>query len=90
MQKRTKSILEELNNFHREKYSHMDAQYMLESRIHNVISVINRLFETVDKLYSKDDSIIVKRKFLNAVKDQNSEKLIKSMRKIINANKKSD
>ena len=89
MQKKTKSVLEELNNFHRENYSRIDNLYMLESRIHNVISVISRLFENIDQHYNEEESSILKRKFLNAVRDDDSTKFIKFMRRL-NANKKNN
>ena len=48
MQKRTRSILEELDAIYTEKHEDRDRRYIVESRANNVISSAIRLIEQIE------------------------------------------
>ena len=48
MQKKTKSILEELDTLYEEKYAERDRRYIIETRASNVISSAIRLIEQIE------------------------------------------
>jgi hypothetical protein len=54
MQKRTRSILEELDAIHTERYADRDRRYIIESRASNVIASAVRLVEQIEAAYPYD------------------------------------
>lgn len=81
MQKRTRSLLEELDNLHKERYENRDSQYVIESRSQNVISSAVRLVEQIEQIYGKEQAEILTRKLLNAIRDRDATKFIRSVRR---------
>jgi len=52
MQKKTRSILEELDGIYKDRYSQLsERKYVIESRANNVIASAARLMEQIDELY---------------------------------------
>lgn len=86
MQKRTRSILEELDNLHKERYEERDSQYVIESRSQNVITSAVRLIEQIESTYSTEQAEVLTRKLLNAIRDRDASKFIRSVRRA-NVNK---
>ena len=77
MQKKTKSIFEELDNLYLER----DNQYIIENRASNIISSAIRLLEQIDTLYPPDQAENLNRKLLNAIKMRDPEKFTRTVRK---------
>lgn len=81
MHKRTRSLLEELDNLHKERYEERDSQYVIESRSQNVIASAVRLLEQIEQTYSAEQTEILTRKLLNAIRDRDPTKFIRSVRR---------
>jgi len=85
MQKKTRSLLEELQSIGENK----DINHFIESRASNVITSAINLIELMDKHYSSDKVEVLERKLLNAIKNKNQEKFTKVLRKKNNEDKRS-
>ena len=81
MQKKTRSILEELDNLYEEHNSKRDAQYIIESRGANVIASAIRLLEQIEEAYTPEQAENITRKLLNAIKLKDPGKFTRSVRK---------
>lgn len=77
MQKRTKSLLEELESIGNNR----DVNHVIESRAHNVITSAINLIELLNRHYSKDKAEILEKKLLGAIKNQDPTKFSKSLKK---------
>ena len=77
MQKKTRSLLEELEAIGNNR----DMSLVIESRAHNIITSAINLLELINKHYDKDTSEILERKLLNAIKGRDQTKFAKSIRK---------
>lgn len=77
MQKKTRSILEELDALYVER----DRRHIIESRATNVIASAIRLMEQIDQDYSSDQAEILQRKLINAIKLRDPSKFTRSVRK---------
>jgi hypothetical protein len=84
MQKKTRSLLEELQSIGENK----DINHFIESRASNVITSAINLIELMDKHYSSDKVEVLERKLLNAIKNKNQEKFTKVLRKKNNEDKR--
>lgn len=81
MQKRTRSILEELDAIYTEKHADRDRRYVIESRADNVIASAIRLVEQIESSYSPDQAENLVRKLLNAIRDKDAKKFTRSVRR---------
>ena len=81
MQKKTKSILEELDTLYEEKYAERDRRYIIESRASNVIASAIRLIEQIESEFPSDQADNLTRKLLNAIRTKDSGKFARSVRK---------
>ncbi len=81
MQKRTRSILEELDTIHTEKYADRDRRYVIESRASNVIASAVRLVEQIESAYPADQAENLVRKLLNAIRTKDAAKFARTMRR---------
>ena len=81
MQKRTRSILEELDAIYTEKNAERDRRYIIESRANNVIASAVRLVEQIEDAYPADQAENLVRKFLNAIRTKDADKFIRSVRR---------
>ena len=81
MQKKTKSILEELDTLYEEKYAERDRRYIIESRASNVITSAVRLIEQIEAEFPSDQADNLTRKLLNAIRTKDSGKFSRSVRK---------
>jgi hypothetical protein len=77
MQKKTRSILEELDALYVER----DRRHIIESRATNVISSAIRLLEQIERDYAPEKAEILQRKLLNAIKLRDPSKFTRSVRK---------
>jgi hypothetical protein len=81
MQKKTKSILEELDTLYEEKYAERDRRYIIENRASNVIASAVRLIEQIEAEFPSDQADNLTRKLLNAIRTKDSGKFSRSVRK---------
>lgn len=77
MQKKTRSLLEELDSMYIER----DQRHVIETRASNVIAGAIRLLEQIDQSYSPEQAENLKRKLLNAINQRDPEKFVRSVRR---------
>lgn len=81
MQKKTRSILEELDSIYEERFQERDKRYIVESRAQNVIVSAIRLVEQIESCYPPDQAENLIRKFLNAIRDRDPSKFVRTVRR---------
>ena len=81
MQKRTRSILEELDAIHTERYADRDRRYIIESRASNVIASAIRLVEQIEDAYPADQAEKLVRKLMNAIRMKDAGKFTRTVRR---------
>ena len=77
MQKKTRSLLEELDSMYIER----DQRHVIENRATNIIASAIRLLEQIDENYSPEQAENLTRKLINAIKLRNPEKFTRTVRK---------
>lgn len=77
MQKKTRSILEELDSMYVER----DKRYVLESRATSIIESAIRLLENIEQAYTPEQSEVLQRKLLNAIKMRDVGKFTRSVKR---------
>lgn len=78
MQRRTKSLLDELDNLYGDK---QDTKLVLESRANNVIASAINLLEQIDQNFPPDQADNLCRKFLNAIRTRDVDRFSRTVRK---------
>jgi hypothetical protein len=82
MQKKTRSIFEELDGIYSERYAKKQERgYIVESRASNVIASAIRLMEQIDSMYDKEQSEDLQRKLLNAIRLRDPNKFSRSVKR---------
>jgi hypothetical protein len=81
MQKRTRSILEELDAIYTEKNKERDRRYVIEARADNVIASAVRLIKQIEEAYSAEQAENLVRKLLNAIRDKDARKFTRTVRR---------
>jgi hypothetical protein len=77
MQKRTRSILEELDSLYVER----DRRLILENRATSVIQTAIRLLEQIETEYTPEQAENLTRKFLNAIRAKDLGKFERSVKR---------
>jgi hypothetical protein len=77
MQKKTRSLLEELEALS----DNRDVNHIIENRAHNIITSAINLLELINKHYDSEKSAILERKLLSAIKGRDQARFAKSLRK---------
>ena len=77
MQKKTKSILEELDSLYIER----DRKAIIETRASNLIETAIRLLEQIDAEFSAEQAENLQRKLLNAIRQRDTSKFSRSVRR---------
>ena len=77
MQKKTRSLLEELDAMYIER----DQRHVLETRASNVIASAIRLMEQIDAAYAPEQAENLRRKLLNAINHRDPAKFTRSVRR---------
>ena len=77
MQKKTKSLLEELQSFGDTR----DMNNIIENRASNIITSAINLIELMQKHYSSDKAELLEKKLLSAIKSKDQDRFTKSLRK---------
>lgn len=78
MQKRTRSILTELD----ELLTHKDKDNLLESRANNIINGAINLIRYIRENYDTEQALELERRLLNAIKGQDPAKFTRGIRKL--------
>jgi len=82
MQKKTKSIFEELDGIYTDRYAKKQERgYIVEARASNVIASAIRLMEQIDALYDAEQSENLNRKLLNAIRLRDANKFARSVKR---------
>ncbi len=77
MQKKTRSLLDELNSMYVEK----DRRHVIENRASNIIASAIRLMEEIDTSYTPEQAENLQRKLLNAIKLRDPGKFTRTVRR---------
>ena len=77
MQKKTRSLLEELEAIGNNR----DTKHIIESRAHNIITSAINLLEMINKHYDPEKAQILERKLLSAIKARDQDRFSKTIRK---------
>jgi hypothetical protein len=77
MQKKTRSLLEELDAMYIER----DSRHVIETRASNVIASAIRLLEQIEESYTPEQAENLKRKLLNAINQRDPAKFVRSVRR---------
>lgn len=77
MQKKTRSLLEELQAFGDTR----DMNHIIESRASNIISSAINLIELMQKHYSSEKAELLEKKLLSAIKSKDQNRFSKAVRK---------
>jgi hypothetical protein len=77
MQKKTRSILEELDAMYIER----DNRYVIENRASNVIASAIRLLEQIEQNYDAEQAENLQRKLLNAIRLRDASKFTRTVRR---------
>jgi hypothetical protein len=77
MQKKTRSLLEELDSM----YVDRDQRHIIENRANNIISSAIRLLEQIDESYTPEQAENLTRKLINAIKLRDPSKFTRTVRK---------
>ena len=78
MQKRTRSILTELD----ELLTHKDKENLLESRANNIINGAINLIKYIRENYDAEQALELERRLLNAIKGQDPAKFTRGIRRL--------
>jgi hypothetical protein len=77
MQKKTRSLLEELDAMYIER----DQRHVIENRAANVIASAIRLLEQIDSTYTAEDAQNLQRKLINAINQRDPAKFTRTVRR---------
>ena len=77
MQKKTRSILEELDNLNVEH----DNKHIIEQRANNIIASTIRLLEQIDASYTAEQADNLTRKLINAIRLRDPGKFTRTVRR---------
>lgn len=77
MQKRTRSLLEELESVGNNR----DINHVIESRANNIITSAINLIDLINKHYSKDKAELLEKKLLSSIKGKDQNRFARSLRK---------
>ena len=86
MKKRTRSILEELNNLDRARNNDLLIETTANNIIESAINLLNRIGNTYDENTAGE----LERRFLNSIKSGDPRKFKRGVEKIIEGRKKND
>ena len=82
MQKRTRSLLTELDELLTHKETHKDKENLLESRANNIINGAINLINHIRENYDVETATKLENRLLNAIKGQDPTKFSRGIRKI--------
>lgn len=78
MQKKTRSILDELDTM----LVHKDKEHLVESRASHVIQGAINLINFLKESYDTETALELERRLLNSIKSQDANKFLRGIRKL--------
>jgi len=78
MKKRTRSILEELNNLHRDR----DNDSLIATTGTNIIESAVNLLSRISEQYSEEEALDIERRFLNSIRTGDTKKFRRGIQKV--------
>ena len=86
MKLKTRSILQELNEY----ASNRDSEFLIESRATNVIKSAINLMEHIRSVYDEDTAAELERRLINSIKGQDPSRFSRGIKKITEAKRKNN
>jgi hypothetical protein len=86
MKKRTRSILEELNNLGRRQ----ENDLLIETTASNIIESAINILDRISKTYDAETAGELERRFLNSIKSADPKKFKRGMQKVIESKQRND
>jgi hypothetical protein len=83
LQKKTRSLLEELDSLR----LHKDKENLVESRANHVISGAINLINFIRENYNKEQAEELERRLINSIRSQDTSKFSRGVKRITNENK---
>ena len=83
MQKKTRSLLEELDSLR----LHKDKENLVESRANHVITGAINLINFIRETYDKEQSEELERRLINSIRSQDTAKFSRGVKRISNESK---
>jgi hypothetical protein len=83
LQKKTRSLLDELDNL----LIHRDRENLLESRANHIIQGAINLINTIRENYDCETAADLERRLINSIRGQDSTKFTRGIRKLKNESK---
>lgn len=83
MQRKTRSILDELDSFKLQK----DRESLLESRANHVITGAINLINFIRENYDAEQADELERRLLNSIRGQNPQKFVRGVKRISESKK---
>ena len=87
MQKKTRSILDELDSH---LVSTRDREHLMESRAGHIIQGAINLLATIAETYDQESAAELERRLLNSIRSKDPNKFIRGIRRISTESKKND
>lgn len=84
MKIKTRSILQELNDY----ASNRDTEFLIDSRATNVIKSAINLIEHIKTVYDEDTASELERRLINSIKGQDPARFSRGIRKITESKRK--
>lgn len=81
MQKKTHSILAELESIYQARHHDLDHRHVIESRASHIITSAIKLIEQIEKTFPPDQAENLTRKLLNAIRDRDTSKFTRIVRR---------
>jgi hypothetical protein len=82
MKRQTRSLLEELEEVSKNR----DTKHIIENRANNVISSAIHLLEVIERNFTPEQSAVLEKKLLIAIKNRDQNKFVNSLKRSGGAN----
>lgn len=83
MKKRTKSLLEEINDL----TPKMDRSQKLENRGVNALASIINLFEMIEQEYDQDTALDLQKRIMLSIKNRDNDRFLRGVKKVRSTDK---
>tara|TARA_S200000501_G_scaffold255525_1_gene239400 strand:- start:1561 stop:1821 length:261 start_codon:yes stop_codon:yes gene_type:complete len=84
MKKRTRSILEELNNLHQKR----DSDSFIATTGNNIIESAINLLQRINSEYDEETALDLERRFINSIKSSDPRKFRRGVSKVVESKNK--
>ena len=84
MKKRTRSILEQLNNLHQKR----DSDSFIATTGNNIIESAINLLQRINTEYDQETALDLERRFINSIKSSDPRKFKRGLQKVVESKNK--